>query len=1332
MMESVVIKYQYLWPTRPYGWYSTARTVDPITDFAALAEAFSYSFLSPDLVVTGDGFADSVSSVSMSVVADLLADAGSSSSSGFGTDGGSSDVLSPGVSVSTVWAELVADLTAAAGSSSSGGVATDGGESAIGSSGVSTSTAWAELVAGLTANAGSSSVGTSVTDGGESAIGSSGVSTSTAWAELVAGLLAGAGSVSLGGLVTDGGESAIGSSGSSTSTVWASIVPGVNAAAGSSSAGTSVTDGGESSVGSSGVSTSTVWASIVANLKADSSSFSAGLAGAEGDYLSASDATSASFMSSLKDFATNPSFETDLTPSAVVFSTDVARTGLRSIKFVGNGSNQNSFCIQTELPGAKIPCSPGDVLKFEIWIYGSPSNVQPPGGGGLIYFASQMLNSAGNPNGQYPAETFPASSALNGKWNIFSGTMTAPAGDAAFFQPYIIIDNNIAVGDTYYLDDASVVTKAINVTVDVAANSSSFSAGTSVTDGGESAVDSPGVSTSTVWANIVAGTSAASGSFSAGTSVTDGGESAVGSPGVSASTVWAQVVASTIAAAGSASSSGSATDGGEQGTDSSGVSTSTVWATLVANTVSSAQSRSLVSAAAEAEAEITDPVPPEPAVIELPFGEDDQVTCFSMIAHPSKNRVYAGLVVGVYEEDGDTVQTAPLVVINSLNDAIIANVNLTDDIDHSDVLIPIHLEVDPSGDMLYVALAGLGGAFGDSGDAGNGYIVAVDTATNQVSRVFDTGPGVGFANFIALGPTGGDGQTQGICLQQLAVAGDGRHAYRGGMGDRVTVINLETGALSSINLGSGKLPLTLVTKPGADEVWCSYLEPKLTRSGIARINTKTNTVIGSFNTAGSGSGIEFMIPINMRFTQDNQSLMFTCYTGTQNSLGFLSATTFSGTVTWATGKPVTDTSAWMDVARNGDLIYTTSAAGQPYIEVWDFETKKYRGQLNIPDNVFPVAVSTLGDRIYAGGPGHKNIHVLPIGDDPTQTIGPGVLPAGQVLSQTFSTVGSFNYTPPAWANTLDIVMVGGGGGGQGGGLAAFGVGGRAGQWKTDRIVRGTVPTVSWTDQSTFTVTVGAGGVGQDAQLFAPVDGAAINNGKASSLTLRYVGASDSFQANGGACGSGGAAGVAAALQWGASPGKITYQGITYTGGVTPALTSANAAAPGAGGSGGNARQGILPGVINAGAPPKPGGAGAPGRVWIIAYSATLTRNENVETRNPPWKTAWVEDPEIGWMRWQFDPSGVSVTVNDDGETLYDGMTMAEIRQLIDQLVEERVAAITETADKKCVEETRQQIQAVLDAMNGPDATIDSVKEMFWLLNDLMEALMEATGVELSK
>jgi len=48
--------------------------------------------------------------------------------------------------------------------------------------------------------------------------------------------------------------------------------------------------------------------------------------------------------------------------------------------------------------------------------------------------------------------------------------------------------------------------------------------------------------------------------------------------------------------------------------------------------------------------------------------------------------------------------------------------------------------------------------------------------------------------------------------------------------------------------------------------------------------------------------------------------------------------------------------------------------------------------------------------------------------------------------------------------------------------------------------------------------------------------------------------------------------------------------------------------------------------------------------------------------------------------------------------------------------------------EKCAE--KDELQGVRDAINGPDATDQSVKEMFWLLNDVLTALIEATGIEL--
>jgi hypothetical protein len=44
--------------------------------------------------------------------------------------------------------------------------------------------------------------------------------------------------------------------------------------------------------------------------------------------------------------------------------------------------------------------------------------------------------------------------------------------------------------------------------------------------------------------------------------------------------------------------------------------------------------------------------------------------------------------------------------------------------------------------------------------------------------------------------------------------------------------------------------------------------------------------------------------------------------------------------------------------------------------------------------------------------------------------------------------------------------------------------------------------------------------------------------------------------------------------------------------------------------------------------------------------------------------------------------------------------------------------------------TKATFQSLLDAMNGPNATPDSIMKMFWLLNDVIVSLAEVTGIEL--
>jgi hypothetical protein len=44
--------------------------------------------------------------------------------------------------------------------------------------------------------------------------------------------------------------------------------------------------------------------------------------------------------------------------------------------------------------------------------------------------------------------------------------------------------------------------------------------------------------------------------------------------------------------------------------------------------------------------------------------------------------------------------------------------------------------------------------------------------------------------------------------------------------------------------------------------------------------------------------------------------------------------------------------------------------------------------------------------------------------------------------------------------------------------------------------------------------------------------------------------------------------------------------------------------------------------------------------------------------------------------------------------------------------------------------TKRAYQELLDAMNGPNATAESIQRMFWLLNDVLESLIAAAGIEI--
>lgn len=80
--------------------------------------------------------------------------------------------------------------------------------------------------------------------------------------------------------------------------------------------------------------------------------------------------------------------------------------------------------------------------------------------------------------------------------------------------------------------------------------------------------------------------------------------------------------------------------------------------------------------------------------------------------------------------------------------------------------------------------------------------------------------------------------------------------------------------------------------------------------------------------------------------------------------------------------------------------------------------------------------------------------------------------------------------------------------------------------------------------------------------------------------------------------------------------------------------------------------------------------------------------------------------------------------------------MGEVERLQQQDVEIFNHGVETYAEKQSVEYLQSSltdlIQEFMDAINGPNATTQNIQEMFWLLNDIIGALMAATGVELPR
>lgn len=183
---------------------------------------------------------------------------------------------------------------------------------------------------------------------------------------------------------------------------------------------------------------------------------------------------------------------------------------------------------------------------------------------------------------------------------------------------------------------------------------------------------------------------------------------------------------------------------------------------------------------------------------------------------------------------------------------------------------------------------------------------------------------------------------------------------------------------------------------------------------------------------------------------------------------------------------------------------------------------------------------------------------------------------------------------PAWADTVEMVLLGDGGGGKQGLFGQYGQPGQPGKYAAATLLHG----IDFDDSDTDIVFV-CGPGGQAGGLFTAAEA-----GTGSTLTLGDF----TLTADGGA----GASTTSSSAPTGRGPGNYDYNGETYVGGADQNTPGGDGAAPGGAGNGGD----------NFGV--GPGGHGAPGGAWI-KFSQTQIVADPTDTTPPTKPVVTVTD-----------------------------------------------------------------------------------------------------------
>jgi len=164
-------------------------------------------------------------------------------------------------------------------------------------------------------------------------------------------------------------------------------------------------------------------------------------------------------------------------PYSAITATSSLTGGTSPTVVMSDTADRYSVVSVDTVGQVKFPCTQGEKVYLEAWVYGKTTNSQTIGGANGIVLGLLAYNSSGV---IYPTSgltvTMTAGTALNGGWTKLSGTVTIPSFRYSYSPFVSLLSSSVNAGETYYFDDIVVREVTVAAAAQLAAESAALDA----------------------------------------------------------------------------------------------------------------------------------------------------------------------------------------------------------------------------------------------------------------------------------------------------------------------------------------------------------------------------------------------------------------------------------------------------------------------------------------------------------------------------------------------------------------------------------------------------------------------------------------------------------------------------------------------------------------------------------------------------------------------------------------------------------------------------------------------------------------------------------------